>query len=194
MFTDRRAESDALEVAVGICDRTSFRTGNDDRASMTQDDGSEPRSRRPRKRSRTGAASRRVAVDLPGRYMLEDGSEIPCVCVDVSVGGVRLRAAHSGAWGSRVIAYIDGIGRLEGYIVRRAPGWFALETRSTARKGERVQERIAAILDSKPSRTADRRDERPRMARAVKVWLLHARRARARGAAHRRLARRARRC
>ena len=99
--------------------------------------------------------SRRVSVNLPGRYMLEGGGEFPCVCVDVSVGGVRLRATHAGSWGSRVIAYIDGIGRLEGYIVRRAPGWFALETRSTARKDERVQQRIAWILDNEHG--ADRR-------------------------------------
>jgi hypothetical protein len=68
------------------------------------------------------------------------------VCIDVSVGGVRLRAAVSGPWGSRVIAYIEGLGRVEGYIVRRAPGWFALESRTTARKGERVEERIAWII------------------------------------------------
>jgi hypothetical protein len=99
----------------------------------------------------------RVAVTLPGRYMLEDGSEHDCVCIDVSVGGVRLRAPQAGAWGSRVIAYIEAIGRLEGYIVRRAPGWFALETRGTAMKGERVQERIAMILDSQTDDRLDRR-------------------------------------
>jgi hypothetical protein len=100
---------------------------------------------------------RRVAVSLPGRYMLEDGSEHACECIDISVGGVRLRAAHAGPWGSRVIAYIDGVGRIEGYIVRRAPGWFALESRTTPRKGERVQERIALITESEAAETADRR-------------------------------------
>ncbi|MDE3174574.1 MAG: PilZ domain-containing protein [Pseudomonadota bacterium] len=99
----------------------------------------------------------RVEVHLPGRYMLEDGSEFPCVCIDVSVGGVRLRAAQAGPWGSRVVAYIDGIGRLEGYIVRRAPGWFALETRVTPRKGERVEERIAWIRESEAAASPDTR-------------------------------------
>lgn len=99
----------------------------------------------------------RVEVHLPGRYMLDDGSEHPCVCIDVSVGGVRLRAAQAGPWGSRVVAYIDGIGRLEGYIVRRAPGWFALETRVTPRKGERVEERIAWIRESEAIATPDTR-------------------------------------
>jgi hypothetical protein len=101
---------------------------------------------------------RRVTVSLPGRYMLEDGSEYPCICIDISVGGVRLSAAHAGPWGSRVIAYIDGVGRIEGYIVRRAPGWFALENRLTLRKGERVQERIALIAESEFAHSTEPRE------------------------------------
>ena len=106
----------------------------------------------------------RVPVNLPGRYMLEDGAEYPCECLDISVSGVRLRAAVAGPWGSRVVVYVDGIGRLEGYIVRRAIGWFALEVHNTARKGERVQERIAWLLDAahierrNPARQFVRRD------------------------------------
>ena len=96
--------------------------------------------------------------------MLEDGTEYPCECLDISVSGVRLRGAVAGPWGSRVVAYIDGIGRLEGHIVRRAIGWFALEVNNTARKGERVQERIAWLLEATnidrriPARRFVRRD------------------------------------
>ncbi len=106
----------------------------------------------------------RVEVNLPGRYMLEDGAEYPCECLDISVSGVRLRATVAGPWGSRVVTYIDDIGRIEGYIVRRAPGWFALEVHASARKGERVQERIAWMLDAAnlqrrgPARKFARRD------------------------------------
>jgi len=100
---------------------------------------------------------KRVAVALAGRYMLEDGSEYACECIDISAGGLRLRAARAGPWGSRVIAYIDGIGRIEGHLVRRAPGWFAIETRGTSRKEERVEERIAWIMDSDIGKRDDRR-------------------------------------
>jgi PilZ domain len=100
---------------------------------------------------------KRVAVALPGRYMLEDGSECACECIDISPGGLRLRAAKAGPWGSRVIAYIDGIGRIEGHLVRRAPGWFAIETRGTSRKEERIDERIALLMDSDIAKEAGRR-------------------------------------
>ena len=116
---------------------------------MTQTDGGGAPTQAAGKTRSDRRRFHRVAVSLPGRYMLEDGSEHDCVCIDVSVGGVRLRAPQAGPWGSRVIAYIEAIGRLEGYVVRRAPGWFALETRSTALKGERVQERIAMILEAR---------------------------------------------
>jgi hypothetical protein len=124
---------------------------------MTQNDGSEALIGAPESTASDRRRFHRVAVSLPGRYMLEDGSEHDCLCIDVSVGGVRLSAPQAGPWGSRVIAYIEAIGRLEGYIVRRAPGWFALETRATALKGERVQERIATILEAQADDFLDRR-------------------------------------
>jgi hypothetical protein len=115
---------------------------------------------------------RRVVVDLPGRYMLEDGSEHSCVCSDISVGGARLRGAQSGPWGSRVVAYIDGIGRIEGHIVRRAPGWFAIETRASARKGERVQERIATIIQAGANHDDRRSETREWSHRSVRLYTL----------------------
>ncbi len=124
---------------------------------MTDQDGSDTATEPPPEAADERRRFQRIEVYLPGRYMLEDGSEFPCVCIDVSVGGVRLRAAQAGPWGSRVVAYIDGIGRLEGYIVRRAPGWFALETRVTLRKGERVEERIAWIRESETVASPDTR-------------------------------------
>ena len=103
---------------------------------------------------------RRVALALPGRFMLEDGSEHACECIDISAVGVRLRAAKAGAWGSRVVVYIEGVGRMEGHLVRRAPGWFAIETHPTLRKGERVEERIAGIAEA-----IGESDERRRLSR-----------------------------
>jgi hypothetical protein len=119
-----------------------------DRDSMTVASGDGTSSERPAPSPSDRRRHKRVELALPGRYMLEDGAEYPCECVDISAGGLRLRAAKAGPWGSRVIAYIDGIGRIEGHLVRRAPGWFAIETRGTARKEERVEERITWLLEA----------------------------------------------
>jgi aspartyl protease family protein len=85
--------------------------------------------------TKTGAERRRfrrMAVNLPGRFKLEDGGDYPCVCVDVAPRGVRLRSDQTAPWGSRVVAEIEGVGRIEGHVVRRAPGWIALKTRPSA--------------------------------------------------------------
>jgi hypothetical protein len=142
---------------------------------MTQTDGKEAPTRAAGTTRSDRRRSHRVPVSLPGRYMLEDGSEYDCVCIDVSVGGVRLRAPQAGPWGSRVVAYIEAIGRLEGYIVRRAPGWFALETHATALKGERVQERIAMILEAQSDDCVDRRGARESAHRQVSLATLDGR-------------------
>ena len=124
---------------------------------MTESSGNGTSTERPDPSPSDRRRHKRVVVSLPGRYMLEDGSEHACECIDISAGGLRLRAAKAGPWGSRVVAYIDGIGRVEGHLVRRALGWFAIETRSTARKEERVEERIAFILQSESSENDGRR-------------------------------------
>jgi PilZ domain len=136
----------ATQIPKSMTARSKIETGGSD-ASL---DGLDPS---PGDRRRHA----RVAIALAGRYMLEDGSEYPCECIDISAGGLRLRAAKAGPWGSRIIAYIDGIGRIEGHLVRRASGWFAIETRGTTRKEERVEERIAWIMDSETGKRDDRR-------------------------------------
>jgi hypothetical protein len=100
---------------------------------------------------------KRVMVALPGRCLLEDGSEQPCECIDISAGGLRLRAAKAGPWGSRVVVYLDGVGRVEGHLIRRAPDWFAIETRGSSRKEERVEERIAWIMQAEIGTSSERR-------------------------------------
>ena len=91
---------------------------------------------------------KRVAVNLPGRYMLEDGSEFPCVCIDVSVGGVRLRGLAVGRLGLAGDRLYRGLGRHRRLYRAPRAGLVRAGMRITARKGERVEERIAWIMGS----------------------------------------------
>lgn len=85
----------------------------------------------------------RVAVNLLGRYMLEDRREFPCQVVDMSPGGMAVIAPVNGDEGERVIAYVDQVGRLEGTIVRLFENGFAARFRATARKRERLAAQLA---------------------------------------------------
>ena len=89
--------------------------------------------------------------------MLENGAEFPCETVDVSSTGIAIKGLKVGRYGERVIAYIQDLGRLEGFIVRRAIGWFALDIRAPENKLARLDERIAWVTDRALHGFADRR-------------------------------------
>ena len=89
--------------------------------------------------------------------MLADGSEFPCETIDVSPLGIAIRGLKIGAFGERIVAYIQGLGRVEGHIARRATGWFALDIRAPRNKVERLDERIAWLVKRKTSAVSESR-------------------------------------
>ena len=107
----------------------------------------------------------RICLVLPGRYMLADGSEYSCETIDVSAHGVAIKAAKVGRYGERIVAYIQDLGRVEGHIVRRAIGKFAIDISSPQNKIDRLADRISWITH----RGADGRFDRREVAR-LDVW------------------------
>jgi hypothetical protein len=87
----------------------------------------------------------RVALKLPGRYMLSDGQELDCQIIDVSPAGVAIRAPMPGDLGEHVVAYIQELGRIEGMVVRRAADWFAIELRVPSSRLHRLAKRIDGL-------------------------------------------------
>src|SRR3984957_1376384 len=84
----------------------------------------------------------RVKVVLLGRYMLEDRREFPCQTIDMSPGGVALSAPVKGEIGSRVVVYIDHLGRIEGRIARHLDHGFALSLNVPLIKREKLADQL----------------------------------------------------
>jgi len=104
----------------------------------------------------------RVRVNLLGRFMLENKTEYPCQVINMSPGGVALITPIRGEIGERVIAYIDHIGRIEGKIVRKIEGGFAITIDATARKRDKLASQLTwlanrHILDLPEDRRHERR-------------------------------------
>jgi hypothetical protein len=99
----------------------------------------------------------RIELRLPGRYMIENIGEFPCETIDVSPGGLRLKGPKLGPWGSRVVAYIDGLGRVEGNIVRKSRGWFAISIRALPFKEDRLANKINWLAQRSNEDEFDRR-------------------------------------
>ena len=100
----------------------------------------------------------RVDLALPGRYMLSDGSEYPCEVDNVSPIGISIKGERAGRFGERIVAYIQGLGRVEGIVVRRKIGWFALDIRATQNKFERLDDRIAWLAEHDGAAALTRRE------------------------------------
>ena len=103
----------------------------------------------------------RVPVKLYGRYMLEDRTEYPCQVVDMSPGNCSFIADHMGELGSKVIAYIDHIGRVEGVLTRSLPDGFAMTILATERKKDKLAAQLTWLANRHElDLPEDRRHER----------------------------------
>ena len=103
----------------------------------------------------------RVRVSLIGRYMLQERSEFPCQTIDMSPGGVALLGPVPGEIGTRVIAYLDQIGRVEGTVVRHFQNGFALALNTPQLKREKTADKLTWLANRHAlGMPEDRRHER----------------------------------
>ena len=90
---------------------------------------------------------RRVKLSLLGRYMLEDRREFPCQTIDISPSGVGLLAPVPGEIGSRVIVYLDHIGRIEGSVIRTIENGFAMTIIAPQSKQDKLAGQLTWLVN-----------------------------------------------
>jgi hypothetical protein len=99
----------------------------------------------------------RLALKLPGRYMLSDGQEFVCQIIDVSPAGIAIRGPLVGDMGERVVVYVQELGRVEGVVVRRSDDWFAVELRIPSARLHKLVTRIDGLAKRKSEGAPERR-------------------------------------
>lgn len=85
---------------------------------------------------------RRVRLSVPGRGLAASTNEFNCTLVDVSPGGARIACKTPPRLGERVVLLFDGIGRLEGEVVRAGTAGFAVNLTLSQRKRDRLADAI----------------------------------------------------
>lgn len=85
---------------------------------------------------------RRVRLDVSGRGLAASTGEFSCTLVDVSPGGARIASKTPPARGERVVMLFDGIGRMEGEVVRAGQAGFAVCLSMSQRKRDRLADAI----------------------------------------------------
>lgn len=118
-----------------------------------------------------GAAERRRHARLPlrlhGRFWSENQGEHACRLIDISPGGARVMARSVPASNQRIILMINGIGRMEGVVVRSEGEEFSLRFSATDRKRDKLADTITwrfnkDRLGLEDDRTAPRKQGRGR--------------------------------
>lgn len=90
---------------------------------------------------------RRANTHLAGRFLDHSRREHPCRTEDLSPGGACI-GAPAPEIGSRVLIYLDRIGRVEAKVVRiDGPQRFAVRFEASARQRERIAEALIVILN-----------------------------------------------
>jgi hypothetical protein len=91
---------------------------------------------------------RRVRVDLSGRLFTPgDGQEARCKILNLSPGGAGVDCDMVPVHGTPVVLYVDGFGRFEGTVARKADQGFGISFVCTPAKRERTAEQLSLFLN-----------------------------------------------
>jgi hypothetical protein len=99
----------------------------------------------------------RSELILHGRYMCADRNEYECQTIDVSASGIALLGLAKTEVGQHVIAYLTGLGRIEGNVVRQFNRAFAIELLGPSLKRERLATRIKWLVAHRSDAAVERR-------------------------------------
>lgn len=89
----------------------------------------------------------RVKIALAGRFMLADGTEHNCCSIDVSPGTAAISASILPERGSRIILYLERLGRLEGEVKRVFEDGFAITFSVSEAKRRRLAEDLTWLAN-----------------------------------------------
>lgn len=98
----------------------------------------------------------RVDAPLKARFLNESGDEQPCLVINVSAGGAKLKAKTPPAFGSHVVLYIDRLGRFEGRVIRSSGAIFVVNYEKRRRKSARTADSLTEVVNN-TKRAQDRR-------------------------------------
>lgn len=85
---------------------------------------------------------RRVPLSLPGRCLTQSLGEFRCRLIDVSPGGARVSSETPPRHGERIVMLFDGLGRLEGEVLRPTETEFSVRFIGSQRKRDRLADAI----------------------------------------------------
>ncbi|WP_233356026.1 PilZ domain-containing protein [Henriciella aquimarina] len=108
-------------------------------------------------------ANVRVDLSLNGRFLSEGADDHGLLTRNISCGGAELISRIKPDMQSKLICYLDDLGRLEAEVVRQTEQGFAVKFLVTARKRDKLADRLTWLSNYKQLGLDDER-EAPRYA------------------------------
>lgn len=102
--------------------------------------------------------SQRSPLSLPGRFMRADKLDYPCRIDNISVDGAAVATPALLTVGEKIIAYILHLGGIEGTVVRRFEGGFAMSFTATQRKRDKLAAQIWRLKGADIAEAAEERE------------------------------------
>lgn len=99
----------------------------------------------------------RADLPLKARFLTKNGRERACVVSNISAGGAMLRAKRPPAVGSKVVLYIDQLGRFEGKVIRSSDQAFVITYPKRRAKAAKVADDLTQVVN-RGQRSTDRRN------------------------------------
>jgi len=99
----------------------------------------------------------RADLPLKARFLTKGGQERACIVSNISAGGAMLRAKHPPAKGSKVVLYIDQLGRFEGTVIRSADKVFVITYTKRRAKAAKIADDLTQVVN-RGHRATDRRN------------------------------------
>lgn len=99
----------------------------------------------------------RVDLRLFGRFMRANKREYPCEVLNISPGGMTLRAPIKGEQGERIVAYVDDLGRIEGELTRIFQDGFAVRFIASQYKRDKLANKLTFLANRGPLDLAENR-------------------------------------
>ncbi|MGQ0456143.1 MAG: PilZ domain-containing protein [Hyphomicrobium sp.] len=90
---------------------------------------------------------RRLAVELPGRFLRADQTEHACSLREISVSCATIETPAPITEGERVIAYFEHLGRLEASVARGLDGGLAFQWTVSEHKREKLAAQIMWLIN-----------------------------------------------
>lgn len=108
-------------------------------------------------RNKDRRRNRRIEIEIKGRFLDEKSEDNSLVTKNISCGGALIESHNRPATGSRIVCYLDNLGRVSASVTRRTETGFAVQFHTTQHKRDKLADKLIWLINRDPYNLKDER-------------------------------------